>query len=214
MAAGLLLIRRDKLAPAHVFLVTGFGLMSLLSARNAHLAGVVFPFVLSKALAGTSGFQHFEKFEAIIRRMESRTTTRGIWAVTITILLSVLVITGALGKSNRYEPSVFPVDAVQWLETHPQSGRMFNAFDWGGYLLFHLWPDQKTFIESQTDVSGEATQKYERVITLQDGWQDIFEEYDITWAILPADWPLAAELIEQGWKSTYRDQTAIILVKQ
>jgi hypothetical protein len=90
---------------------------------------------------------------------------------------------------------------------------MFNAFDWGGYILFHLWPDQKTFIESQTDVTGEATQKYERVITLQDGWQEIFDEYNITWALIPPDWPLATELIRQGWETAYQDQTALILVR-
>jgi hypothetical protein len=91
---------------------------------------------------------------------------------------------------------------------------MFNAFDWGGYILLHLWPDQKTFIESQTDVRGEATQKYETVITLQEGWQEIFEAYDIRWAILPPEWPLARELADWGWESVYQDQTAIILLKR
>ena len=212
IAAFLLITKRDKFAPAHYFLLAGFGLMSLFSARNAHLAGVVFPFVLSRALAGINSFQSLERVEATIRRMDSRST--GFIGVTVSVLLiSALVIAGPMGKLNRYEPAVFPVDAVQWLKSNPQSGRMFNAFDWGGYILFHLWPDQKTFIESQTDVTGEATQKYERVITLQDGWQEIFDEYNITWALIPPDWPLATELIRQGWETAYQDQTALILVK-
>jgi hypothetical protein len=212
IAAFLLVTKRDLFAPAHYFLLAGFGLMSLLSARNAHLAGVVFPFVLSRALAGIKSFKSFERLEATIRRMDSQST--GILGVTVSaLLITALVIAGPLGKLNRYEPAVFPVEAVQWLESNPQSGRMFNAFDWGGYILFHLWPDQKTFIESQTDVTGEATQKYERVITLQDGWQDIFDEYDITWALIPPDWPLATELLRQGWETAYQDQTALILVK-
>jgi hypothetical protein len=91
---------------------------------------------------------------------------------------------------------------------------MFNAFDWGGYILLHLWPEQKTFIESHTDVTGEATYQYERVITLQAGWQDVFEQYEITWAILPPDWPLAKELLEQGWDTAYQDPTAVILVQE
>jgi hypothetical protein len=91
---------------------------------------------------------------------------------------------------------------------------MFNAFDWGGYILFHLWPEQKVFIESQTDVTGEVTRQYETVITLQEGWQDLFRQYNITWAILPPDWPLTSELKAQGWQTAYQDQTAVILVQR
>lgn len=209
----LLVTRKVKFNPAYIFLMAGLGLISLLSARNAHLAGVVFPYVLSVSLVGISGFQIVENLETVIARMESQANGRLWYIVVLTILVSILVLAGPMGKFNRFEPSVFPVEAVHWLEVHPQSGRMFNAFDWGGYILFHLWPGQKTFIESQTDVRGEATQKYERVITLQDGWRDIFEEYNITWAIVPPNWPLAQELIRQGWKPAYQDQTAVILVK-
>jgi hypothetical protein len=106
------------------------------------------------------------------------------------------------------------VDAVRWLEMHPQPGRMFNAFDWGGYILLHLWPEQKTFIESHTDVTGEATQKYETIITLQDSWQGILEQYDIKWAIIPPSWPLADELKAQKWQTVYQDQITVILVNR
>jgi hypothetical protein len=91
---------------------------------------------------------------------------------------------------------------------------MFNAFDWGGYILLYLWPEQKTFIESHTDVTGEATQKYETIIALQEGWQEIFEAYDIAWVIVPPEWPLVRELAAQGWQAIYQDQTAIILLKE
>jgi hypothetical protein len=209
----LLLTKRNKFAPSHFFLLLGFGIMSLLSARNAHLTGLIFPFVLSTAFVGATGFQLMERIETTIKRIENQ-ANGGISSIVVTLLISALVIIGPMGKLNRFEPTVFPVEAVRWLETHPQSGRMFNAFDWGGYILFHLWPGQKTFIESQTDVRGEATQKYERVITFQNGWQDIFGEYNITWAIIPPDWPLAKELMRQGWQIAYQDQTAVILVKE
>jgi hypothetical protein len=208
----LLARKKDKFAPAHFFLLTGFGLMSLLSARNAHLVGVVFPFVLARALVDTPGFQPLERIEATIQRMEDQTKGR-VWPIII-IVLGVLAVSGPMGKLNRYESSVFPVDAVRWLENHPQTGRMFNAFDGGGYIVFHLWPEQKTFIDSQMDVTGEATQQYETIITLQAGWQEPFEQYGITWAIIPPGWPLAKELKSQGWETAYQDQTAVILVKE
>jgi len=208
----LLVTQKGKFTPAQFFLIAGFGTMSLLSARNAHLFGLAAPFILSIALKGTTNFWPLSTIEAALRQMESQISGT-VLPVVLTILISAVAITGPLGKSNRFEPSIFPVDAVRWLEDHPQSGRMFNAFDWGGYILFYLWPEHKVFIESQTDVTGEVTQKYETIITLRHGWQEIFKEYDITWAIIPPQWPLAKELIAQGWESAYQDQTAIILHK-
>ena len=213
IAALVLIARRKNFLPAHFFLLAGFGLMSLLSARNAHLTGVVFPFVLSIELMGIIAFRPLKNIEALIRRMEAQ-ANKSMWPVIITVLISVLILSGPVGKLNRFEPSVFPVEAVRWLEAHPQQGRMFNAFDWGGYILFHLWPEQKVFIESQTDVTGEATRQYEAVITLQEGWQDIFNQYEITWVIIPPEWALTKELETQGWKMLYQDQTAAILAQK
>jgi hypothetical protein len=206
-------LRKAKFSPAHFFLVAGFGIMSLLAARNAHLAGVVLPFILSRALEGKEGLPLLTKFEAGIQQIERR-VSGGLVPMLLVILCGATLLAGPLAGFNRFEPSVFPVQAVMWLEDHPQEGRMFNAFDWGGYILLHLWPDQKTFIESHTDVTGEATQKYEAVLTLQEGWEKIFEEYSVTWAILPPDWPLTRELTGQGWDTVYEDGTAVILVKK
>jgi len=208
----LLVTKRDKFSPPQFFLLAGFGIMSLLSARNAHLVGVVLPFVLTSALTGISDFLPFKKLEAVFRKMENQ-VSGSVLPILLTILVASIMLMGPAAGFNRFEPTIFPVDAVGWLEKNPQPGRMFNAFDWGGYILLHLWPEQKTFIESHTDVTGEATQKYETVISLQDGWQEIFDQYNITWVIIPPPWPLSRELIAQGWEVLYEDETAVILVK-
>lgn len=210
----ILLVRKwDKFPSPHFFLLAGFGVMSLLSARNAHLSGLVFPYVLATVLAGSTGSPLVERMELTFRRLEGQ--LRGeVFPIALTILISALLMFSPLGNINRFEPSVFPVDAVQWLENNPQKGRMFNAFDWGGYILFHLWPEHKVFIESQTDVTGDVTKQYETVLTLQDGWESVFKRYDIRWVILPPDWPLTAALSAQGWDPIYQDQTAVILIEQ
>jgi hypothetical protein len=128
------------------------------------------------------------------------------------LLLGVLLLAFPLRNYYRFDPDVFPVSAVQWLEAHSQEGRMFNAFDWGGYILFHLWPSQQVFIESQTDTNGELTRHYETVVTLSSGWEDVFSTYAITWAIIPPDWALTEALKRKGWTIAYEDATAVILV--
>jgi hypothetical protein len=88
---------------------------------------------------------------------------------------------------------------------------MFNDFIWGGYIDWRLWPKQKDFIDSQSDLTGEATRLYLTVANLGDGWQTVLKEYNVRWAILPASSALSQELIKDGWSILYKDSTAIIL---
>jgi hypothetical protein len=118
-------------------------------------------------------------------------------------------------RGNVHDASRFPVEAVDWLEENPQKGNMFNEFIWGGYLLYRLWPDQTIYMDGTTDFYGEAfTREYARVVSLQDGWQDILVKYNVSWAILPSDRPLIAELKDVlGWQIIYTDSTATIIRK-
>ena len=103
------------------------------------------------------------------------------------------------------------MDAVQWLQENPQSGHMFNDFIWGGYIAWRLWPEQKDFIDSQSDMTGEATKMYLNVINLGDGWQTALQQYNVQWAIIPVNSALSQELIKDGWSILYIDSTAVIL---
>lgn len=91
---------------------------------------------------------------------------------------------------------------------------MYNDLNWGGYIAFHLWPEQLTFIDSMADVTGEVTMQYEIILTLTDGWQEIFEQHNIEWAIIESNSPLALTLEnDQQWRVIYEDDTAVILHK-
>jgi hypothetical protein len=51
------------------------------------------------------------------------------------------------------------------------------------------------------------------VITLGAGWQEILKKYDVRWAILRSQSPLARDLsASPGWATVYQDNTAIILI--
>jgi len=74
-----------------------------------------------------------------------------------------------------------------------------------------LWPEQKDFIDSQSDMTGEATKMYLNVINLGDGWQTALQQYNVQWAIIPVNSALSQELIKDGWSILYIDSTAVIL---
>jgi hypothetical protein len=130
-------------------------------------------------------------------------------------LLLVIFAGAGVGRDvNRFDPRIFPVEAVDWLAGHPQEGEVFNYFPWGGYLLFRDWPQTRVFIDGQTDFYGEdLTRAYEQVLTMQEAWPQILARYTVNWALIPVDEPLEGALLAAGWKEAYRDQTAVILTR-
>jgi hypothetical protein len=214
MSIFLLAIKKEKLSAGQGLLLAGFSAMSLIAVRNIHLYGIVAPFVLSETLTEARNIRLIERLENTLQNVEGK--IKGIfWPVITVISLSVFVITNnSMQRLYQFSPPMFPTQAVEWLENNPQQGRMFNDLNWGGYLALHLWPGQLTFIDSMADVTGEVTMQYETVITLANGWQGIFKQYSIEWAIIERDSILARELeFNQQWNVLYEDNTSIILHK-
>ena len=89
---------------------------------------------------------------------------------------------------------------------------MFNFFTWGGFLLYRLWPEQKVFIDGQTDFYGEAlSREYVQVETLQDGWENTLAKYNVDWVITQSGQPLEKALTAINWTVIYQDETTAIL---
>lgn len=204
------------LSAADSLLLTGWAAMGLISARNIPLFAVVAPPILAEVVrAGLENYTFWQQLENRLKNIEQN--LRGFLLPLIAILLIALMVsTPAMSASNQFDPAVFPVQAVDWLEAHPQSGNMFNHFTWGGYLLYRLWPEQRVFIDGQTDFYGEAlTRQYEQVIKLAEGWEEILSKYQVQWVIMPEDSELVRQLESQvDWQVIYADSTTVILQRR
>ena len=208
----LLGMKREKLSTGQAIALAGFSALTMTAARNIHFYGVIAPFLLATTLTGSLGVPLLKRYESFFAEVESRLTGI-VWPLLTVILGIFLLIYSPLAQVERFSPAYFPVEAVNWLKEHPQDGEMFNPFDWGGYLSFEL-PEKKVFIDSQGDVYGETfIRKYEQVITLAPGWQEVLKEYNVDWALVNVDWPLAGALAAEGWQEVYRDGTAVVLVR-
>jgi hypothetical protein len=106
------------------------------------------------------------------------------------------------------------VNAVNFIRANGIEGNMFNQFNWGGYLLYRLWPEQMVFIDGQTDFYGEAlSREYVQVESLQPGWENVLSKYNVSWVVTQNDQPFENALLEDGWDVLYEDNTAVILRK-
>jgi hypothetical protein len=207
-----------------ILLVTGFTALALYSSRMIPIFAVVVTPIAAQLTAGwlraDIAQSRVWKTEENIHRLN--TSSNGwIWLIVSVLMAVVLMRSGTAldpeGRGNSFDPRVFPVEAVSWLEeTSVPEGRMFNEFDWGGYLLLRLWPGQQIFMDGHTHIYGEAlTREYERVITLSPGWEDVLEKYDIGWVIMRKEAPLVRSLSSlDAWRIAYDDPTAVILVRR
>jgi hypothetical protein len=107
-----------------------------------------------------------------------------------------------------------PVNAVAWLDQHEPGTRMFNRYEWGGYIGQQR-PWQPVFMDGRADIYGDALLKqYVSVIGVEDA-QAVFDRYGIDYAVFPPDTPLATWFdAAPGWKRVYADPTADIWVRR
>ncbi len=228
--AGLLLVAvglRSRRADAgQLFVAAAWLVMGLYSVRNVPLFAIAAAPLLAGSLQDwLHANQHPEKRLAKVFNLDQRLlaidlSLRGpVWPLLCLGLALSAFSAGArldfARQGNAFDARVFPVAAADWLAKNPQEGDMFNYFPWGGYLLYRFWPERAVFIDGQTDFYGEAfTRQYEQVITQSPGWQDVLDQYQVAWAILPPGESLAQQLQEDpAWRRVYADETAAIFAR-
>ena len=198
--------------------LAGWTLIGLYSVRNLPLSAIIMAPIGAELLVGwlqgSPAFGGLVRFSRGLEHVEKN--LRG-WLLAVLgtgiaiLLLGWGVIFDLTGKPYQFLPEKFPVAAVDWLQVNPPQGRTFNEFDWGGYLLYRLWPEQKIFMDGHTHIYGDAlSREYVSVVELDPGWEAILDKYQIEWVILRSGQPLASALAQAGWQVIYDDDIAVI----
>jgi len=213
----------ERVSWIDIFLVVSFTAIALYTSRMIPLFAIIVSPIAAKAVADWAWREYPQSrlftLEENISKINS--TSNGlIWIFAIVLFIAVLLRSGNTidpeGRGNVFDERFFPVKAISWLETHPQDGHMFNEFDWGGYLLLKLWPDQKIFMDGHTHIYGETlTREYEQVINLSPGWEETLAKYDVKWIIMRRNTPLIKALSgSDNWNIAYEDSTTTILTSK
>jgi len=85
-------------------------------------------------------------------------------------------------RSNRY-----PTAIVQILQGVHLEGRMFNPMRWGGYLIFHLYPDYKVFADGRAVLHGaKPLQDHGTILFARRGCKELVDKvYQFDFMLLP-----------------------------
>lgn len=115
-------------------------------------------------------------------------------------------------RQPAIEAQAFPTRAVAFLELNPPEGRIFNHYNWGGYLIWKLHPPIQVFIDGRADLYGEEFfHDFADAYQLKDDWQQILQRWRIETVIVPPDSALATGLrADHSWNTEYEDAQAAI----
>lgn len=116
-----------------------------------------------------------------------------------------------------FDRSRFPVNAATFLHhnDHRCSLRLYASWQWGGYLIYRLWPSLSVFDDGRTDFYGPRfVEEGLRAWEVRPDWAQILARYRVNAALVPVDSALATVLEERAdWKLVYSDRVALIFVK-
>ncbi|MGI8552262.1 MAG: hypothetical protein ACR2PL_15975, partial [Dehalococcoidia bacterium] len=138
------------------------------------------------------------------------------------VVLAVLVIAlrpGAgsqLRSSPRTKGQLVPVDAVNFIADQYPDARIFNQYEWGGYLIYRLWPRNHVLVDGRNDMfDAHFLEDYLHAFSAQRGWQGFLDRYGITVVMVRADSSMAGALeTNPRWRLGFQDNLSVVYVRQ
>jgi tetratricopeptide (TPR) repeat protein len=145
------------------------------------------------------------------------------------IFLTIFVRTTAQGGIMPFNivEHTYPKAAVEFVKQNKLAGRMFNAYNWGGYLIWNL-PQNQVFIDGRC-LNETAFLHYQLIISASEGkdrpnakplWQDLLDQYQVDFILTNAVSgdgsivPLTYQLMsDPGWQAIYQDGTAMVFIR-
>lgn len=185
-------------SPFLVVLVTGALIATLRAVRFAPYLDLAAVFALGEALPGMSVGQ--VRF----------TRASGLLAVPL-IGAGLAIFWPQHGGLVRNAPSSLPAKAVALLRRLPP-GRVWNAYSWGGYLI---WRGIAPAIDGRANLYSQDgfLQEYVRVINLAVPPQAVLRRDRVRYILMDPGSPLVTYLEGQpGWRVMHRSTRAVLLM--
>ena len=199
---------------AHVLMALAFTHLALDSVRNINL----FSIIVAPLIAAYVSYA-WQQLRAPRRLKSPAAATAGKSA--LNIALAVVIAGAALlfsqtGLTYAHNASVqarrFPAGAVAFLRRHDVPGPMFNSYDWGGYLIWTLYPGRRVYVDGRPDMYGDTfIDQFVRTWQAQRGWQATLRRQGVRLVMVEPTSGLGRVLAsERGWHMAYRDAISVI----
>jgi hypothetical protein len=224
-----------KLQPARLLVILLAAYSGLYASRNlpvsSMLLTLMFAPLLSEIVAKAGEnpeiaawlralLSSMNRFGIRMEKMEIRFQGH-FWLVIVFVLgLWACLHGGRLGSAqflNAYfDDKRFPVEAAQVIADRDIREPIFCPDQWGGYLIYRLYPQTKVLVDDRHDLYGDRFFKdYLKVIFVQPEWDKILDERRVNWVLVEKNSSLGT-ILEQtpSWKLLHEDGTAVLFHRE
>ena len=232
---GLLVFTYAKAKPdlTEAALFFGFGVFAMMSIRNcAWFTTAAYP-ILARylPLVDFRPLQRLRRFRVVKRAIEAITATaadrtssqRVNWAI------ASLALVFLVGMSPWVRPAVSnvsllnaqtPVGAANYIEQQRITGRIYHPQIFGDYLIWRLWPQQRSFIDGRVHIFDVNFVRDTTFLLHDSHWQQVLARWDIDYMLLQKgsndqDTQSAIETARNSalWTKLYEDDISILFEK-
>jgi hypothetical protein len=164
--------------------------------------------------------------QAALRWAPSRPPAPGLALGAINLALLIVVGAGMVayralpnlqsGRQAQAISAALPVGATDALQGLGRPLRVFNYYDYGGYLVWRLFPSGgRVFIDGRVEVYGaQVFSRYLQVSYLTAAWPDVIAQAHPDAIVLPNAHPLTGILQhDAGWQVLRRDPVATVFTR-
>src|ERR1017187_5577668 len=150
-AAAVLVWARRRVRIADWLIFAAFALAALAAQRNTILVALIAPIMIAAYLPWPWD-----------RRSPLVVCHPAVLATLLAAALAAGIARGSFFQFRAAEWKV-PKGAADFLALHHVTRPMFNTYEYGGYLIWRLWPAQRTFIDGRA-LTESVFQDYTRIL--------------------------------------------------
>jgi hypothetical protein len=212
-------LSKKRIDGTDLAVVFGFTYSALLAGRNFGPFALVIAPVLSRHVNYILVQVGWEDWTSplLSSRLRLLFGMVNLWLLFLICALAAVKISDPIRTSfnERIQRESLPVDAASWIIEQKPEGKMFNHYNWGGYLIWRLWPDYRVFVDGRTDLYGdEILSDYVAIQSASSQTNDLLQKYDISFVLTMRNDSLSRWLrCQNGWRLVHQDEIATIWLK-
>ena len=209
---------RKKVSVYELLLLAGFGFLGLLSMRNIFFFSIIATPIFSRYLIGIFndiGTEYNLNLSLNFNKPPGKIAGLINYLIVVIIgLVALIYMAGFLPASANEDhfKERFPIEAVEFLKKNPQDGRIFNSYNFGGYLIWAL-EEYPVYVDGRADLFGdEIILPYFDIYSGSEDWQGEFDRWNIQTVLVEPRADIVQNLKLAAWEVIYEDDVAIIMV--
>jgi hypothetical protein len=201
-----------RIRPGRIFLLLVTLAAALVSVRHVGIFVLIAVPVLTELIQGLLELHGRTLVPVPPKSTSARTVMNFVLLLTFAVFV-VIRVRQVTRQQTESENKEFPAAAIAYLKAHRLPGPLLNHYNWGGYLIWKLYPDYPVFIDGRADLYGDTfMDDFAATYYLRKNWKRNLEQWQIRAVLLPPDSPLVSALkLNPKWNQEYADGQSVIL---